>query len=178
MNNFITTYSGHYFDPINPKREDIDIKDIAHCLSYMCRANGHCLFFYSVAQHSINCAIEAKARGYSKKVQLACLLHDGSEAYMADIVRPFKRHLPDYLILEKNLQEAIWSTFGIDELTKEEYDVVFKIDDIMLYNEFDYTMKENTIPKNEKTVGHVLFTPHDTGVVERMFLKKFNELSA
>ena len=36
--------------------------------------------FYSVAQHSIACAEEAKARGYSARVQLGCLLHDASEA--------------------------------------------------------------------------------------------------
>ena len=69
------------FDPLHPNTDLIDIEDIAHALSMLCRANGHFKSFYSVGQHCINCAKEAKARGYSSFVQLACLLHDASEAY-------------------------------------------------------------------------------------------------
>lgn len=87
------TYTRTYITPLNPKPEQINIKDIAHALSLICRANGHFDYFYSVAQHSINCALEAKARNLSRKVQLACLLHDGSEAYIADIIRPIKEEM-------------------------------------------------------------------------------------
>ena len=38
------------------------------------------------------------------QVQLACLLHDASEAYLADITRPVKEHLASYLELEARLQ--------------------------------------------------------------------------
>ena len=72
----IKTYTGVMFDPVHPEAERIDILDIAHALSMLCRANGHFRSFYSVGQHCINCAREAKARGYSERVQLACLLHD------------------------------------------------------------------------------------------------------
>jgi len=91
----ITTYTGEDFKPLSPDAKQIHIEDIAHALSLMCRANGHFVRFYSIAQHSINCAIEAKARGLSVKVQTACLLHDGSEAYLLDITRPVKEHLPN-----------------------------------------------------------------------------------
>jgi 5'-deoxynucleotidase YfbR-like HD superfamily hydrolase len=40
---------------------------------------------------------EAAARGYSERVQLACLLHDASEAYLSDVTRPVKQELPKYL---------------------------------------------------------------------------------
>ena len=50
---YITTFTGKHFDPIHPVPEKIDVKDIAHALSLICRANGHTRFFYSVAQHSI-----------------------------------------------------------------------------------------------------------------------------
>ena len=76
---FITTYTKKYFDPLNVDESLLDIKDIAHALSLICRGNGHVQYFYSVAQHSLACAKEAKARGYSKEVILGCLLHDGSE---------------------------------------------------------------------------------------------------
>ena len=79
----ITTYTGEDFTPLSPSENLICIEDIAHALSMMCRANGHFVRFYSVAQHSINCAGEAKARGLSVKVQIACLLHDASEASLA-----------------------------------------------------------------------------------------------
>ena len=74
-----------YFDPLNVDESLLDIKDIAHALSLMCRGNGHVQYFYSVAQHSLACAKEAKIRGYSKEVILGCLLHDGSEVYLSDV---------------------------------------------------------------------------------------------
>ena len=70
MSEYITTYTGKHFEPTNPNPELIRIEDIAHALSIICRGNGHVQYFYSVAQHSLACAKEAKARGYSKEVIL------------------------------------------------------------------------------------------------------------
>ena len=90
----ILTFTGKMFDPIHPDPALIDIRDIAHALSCLARANGHFPTFYSVGQHCLNCAREAIARGYSRRVQLACLLHDASEAYLSDVTRPVKAELP------------------------------------------------------------------------------------
>lgn len=84
----ITTYTGLKINPLQPQYHQININDIAHALSYICRGNGHTSTFFSVAQHCINCAKEAKERGYSNKIILACLLHDASEAYICDIPKP------------------------------------------------------------------------------------------
>ena len=46
---FITTYTKKYFDPLNVDESLLDIKDIAHALSLICRGNGHVQYFYSVA---------------------------------------------------------------------------------------------------------------------------------
>ena len=128
----IKTYTGVMFVPLNPESELIDIFDIAHALSMLCRANGHFRSFYSVGRHCINCAMEAKAKGYSERVQLACLLHDASEAYLSDVTRPVKHELPKYLEIEKPLQNAIWQKYLGSALTEEENSQVFHIDDAML----------------------------------------------
>ena len=132
----IKTYTGVMFNPLNPDPKLIDIVDIAHALSMLCRANGHFTSFYSVGQHCINCAREAAARGYSRRVQLACLLHDASEAYLADVTRPVKKELPRYLEIEEPLQEVIWEKYLDQVLTGEETAQVFAIDDAMLWHEF------------------------------------------
>ena len=132
----IKTYTGIMFDPLKPAPERMDIVDIAHALSMLCRANGHFRTFYSVGQHCVNCAREAEARGLSKHVQLACLLHDASEAYLSDVTRPVKQELPKYLQIEAPLQEAIWHKYLGTPLTEEETGQVFAIDDAMLYHEF------------------------------------------
>ena len=92
----IMTYSRVLMDPLDARPDQILIEDIAHSLSLMTRANGHCRQFYSVAQHSINCALEARNLGLSPRVQLACLLHDAAEAYIADIPRPVKHRLSGF----------------------------------------------------------------------------------
>ena len=132
----IMTYTGTMFDPLNPKPDQIDSRDIAHALSMLCRANGHFKTFYSVGQHCVNCMQEAAARGYSRKVQLACLLHDASEAYLSDVTRPVKHELPQYLEIEMPLQEAIWNKYLPEPMTPEEQKQVQDIDDAMLYHEF------------------------------------------
>lgn len=132
----IKTYTGVMFDPLNPREELVDIRDIAHSLSMLCRANGHFRSFYSVGQHCINCMHEAAARGYSPRVQLACLLHDASEAYLSDVTRPVKQELSGYLEIEAPLQELIWKIYLDRSLTDEERRLVFEIDDDLLYHEF------------------------------------------
>ncbi len=129
----ITTYTGKHFDPMKPELENIDIRDIAHALSLTCRGNGHVKNFFSVGQHCVNCALEAEKRGYSRRVILGCLLHDGSEAYMSDVPRPFKEMLPDYQKIEDELIDLIYQKFLGSVLTEEEKKLVKGIDDDLLY---------------------------------------------
>ena len=140
---YITTVTGIHFYPLNPNPKDIDIEDIAHALSLICRANGHFRHFYSVAQHCIACAEEAIERGYSPEVILGCLLHDASEAYLCDVTRPVKKHIPQYLQAEEKLQEVIWKRFIGRELTDAEKKLIFEIDDDILSMEFHLLMPED-----------------------------------
>lgn len=142
MADYITTYTGEHFYPLEPEADKIKIEDIAHALSLLCRGNGHVCHFFSVAQHCINCALEAKARGYNKRVCLACLLHDGSEAYLSDVPRPFKKTLPSYQALEEKFLSVLYMKFLGKDLSEEEKQLVKEIDDDMLYFDFAYLLNE------------------------------------
>jgi len=144
---YIVTYKGEEFTPLDPDANQIHIEDIAHSLSLLCRANGHIDYFFSIAQHSINCAAEAKARGHAARVQLACLLHDASEAYISDITRPVKFYLQEYKKIEKRLQDVIYTKFLGTQLSEEEQQQVDSIDNDMLECELTELMKGKSIYK-------------------------------
>lgn len=74
MSNYITTYTRRHFDPVNPEPADMDIKDIAHALSMICRGNGHVSSFWSVGEHCILCAKEAAAKGYADRLVYSAAL--------------------------------------------------------------------------------------------------------
>lgn len=142
MANYLTTYSGYHINPLEPKAEDIQLRDIAHALSLICRGNGQTTHFYSVGQHCINCAKEAKARGYSVKVQLLCLLHDASEAYMADLIRPIKQYMEGYQKIEDAFLKVIMQRFGINEISDDEWKLVRAVDDDLLDYDLVKLLKE------------------------------------
>ena len=128
----MTTYTKLHINPLKPTINQINLKDIAHALSLICRGNGQVKHFYSVGQHCINCCEEAKARGESERIQLACLLHDGAEAYLSDVIRPVKVELIGYTEIEDNFLKLILEKFGLADLTPEEWNKVKQIDDALL----------------------------------------------
>lgn len=128
----MNSYSGKIFDPMQISEKDICLEDIAHALAMMCRGSGQLLYFYSVAQHSLNCAYEAMARGYDLEAIIACLLHDASEGYIADIIRPVKQHLQDYYVIENKIMSAIFQKYDLLNVDQQLWQT---IDDDMLENE-------------------------------------------
>jgi hypothetical protein len=105
---WFTTFHGVKFYPLDPHPEEIMIEDIAHALSQICRYGGHTPIFYSVAQHSV-----LVARNLPAELAFAGLMHDGSEAYLGDVIRPLKMALEDYRVIENYLQSVIFVRFGI-----------------------------------------------------------------
>ena len=173
---YITTGTGVHFEPLNPVKEDIHLVDIAHALSLMCRANGHEKRFYSVGQHSIACAMEAKARGESTRVVLGALLHDASESYICDMTRPIKEGLPEYIRVEEELQDLIWERFLGDAVTDEEKQKIFDIDDDMLSLEFHQLMPEDLGDRRKNIVTDVVCAYEDPVAVENRFMGMAEEL--
>lgn len=105
---FIVTYTGKHFWPLDPQPEEIDIDDIAHALSIVNRWSGHSPIPYSVAVHSLHVA-----ECCPEHLRLAGLLHDASEAYIADVARPVKKLLTGYQEIEDGIQRAVAQRFDL-----------------------------------------------------------------
>ena len=155
---------------------DVYIEDIAHALSLLCRGGGQLSYFYSVGQHSLNCAAEAKARGWSERQQLACLLHDASEGYISDIIRPVKIYLSNYLEIESKIMGTILTHFGLDDLTEEESCRWKQIDDEIL----ELELKTLLHGEENREVPKLLSVPdlaeHTPGEIEVRFLQEAERL--
>ncbi len=132
---WILTYSKMKFNVFYPRPEDVNIKDIAHGLSHICRFSGQSKFFFSVAQHSLNAMRYARRYGYSPEMQLYCLLHDAAETYISDVPAPIKEHLPEFNTIEKNIMEAVHTAFNLPQPGEIEQKIMDKIDKIMLVTE-------------------------------------------
>lgn len=108
---WIQTYSGKAFWPLDPRVEEIEIVDIASALSKLCRFGGHCLRFYSVAEHSV---LMARSPALIGPYRLDALLHDGDEAYIVDMPRPTKNGMPEYRAIQDRNAEKIAARFDLD----------------------------------------------------------------
>lgn len=130
----IQTYSGELFNPLAAEGEEcgsIHLFDIAHALSNLCRFNGHTKRFYSVGEHSLN--VSSLLAHHAPVIQAWGLLHDSAEAYLGDMVRPIKKRMPDFQVIENRLLQRIAKRFGLPWPIPA---VVFDADDIMLATEF------------------------------------------
>jgi len=106
---WILTKTGRRFDLLMPMADQVSTLDIAHALANICRFNGHTKHHYSVAQHCLLVASIVPANH-----QLAALLHDATEAYVGDMVRPLKALLPNYSAIENGIWLAICERFNLD----------------------------------------------------------------
>ncbi len=115
---WIQTASGGRFYPLAPRVEDVKIEDIAAALSRNCRFTGHCSHFYSVAEHSVRVVDFLAEDTQDPEVLMWGLLHDASEAYIADIARPLKQQ-PEfafYRSMEKSVMDVITLAFRLPPL--------------------------------------------------------------
>ncbi|MER9911724.1 hypothetical protein NKJ71_13930 [Mesorhizobium sp. M0050] len=174
---FIQTFTGKQFWPMDPRASDVDILDVAHALSMQTRYAGHCLQFYSVAEHSVHMAAWLTRR-YDAKMALCGLLHDATEAYLCDVPRPVKPHLVGYKAAEENVWvKAIAPAFDLPLAIPA---AVHEADSRILLDERAQNMSPATYvggwPDAEPLGVQLKFWP--PGVAEIWFLDAYRKLTA
>ena len=175
MSEYITTYTGEHFKPLEPDPQLIKIEDIAHALSMICRGNGHVKTFWSVGEHCICCAKEAAERGFSNRMVLACLLHDASECYMSDVPRPFKKDLPAYQEQEDHLLSIIFRKFLGPDLIEEEQIQLKEIDNAMLWYDLKELLGEKQHGEAPKIHIDIDYTVRPFAVVEEEYRELYDK---
>lgn len=109
MSSRLPLLSGGFFDFEKPEDSIYTIEDIANGLCRQYRFGGHVLYPITVAQHSV-----ILSKMVEPELALAALLHDGSEAFIGDIVRAAKGLLPDYRMLEESIMNDLFCRAGLD----------------------------------------------------------------
>ncbi len=166
---WIQTFTGRRFHPLAPDPAEVDVADIAHSLSLLCRFNGHCRPFYSVADHSVRVS-----RLLPPEHALAGLLHDAGEAYVSDLPRPVKKQVPAFDDIEDVVLKVVFERYG---LSFPYDDAVRQADDILLATEMRDLMADPPEPwdlrEQPLMVRIVPLSPLES---EKVFLARFEEL--
>jgi hypothetical protein len=167
---FMQTATGRKFWSMDPRADEVFIEDIAHALSMQCRYAGHCLRFYSVAEHCVLMARKLRWEGVD--VALWALLHDGSEAYLVDVPRPVKPYLEGYKAAEAKVMAAICDRY---ELAHEMPAVVHDADNRIIADELVNLVKMDWHGKHDNPLGVELryWTPEKA---EEEFMATFQAL--
>ena len=168
---WIQTFTGRRFAPLAPDPAEVDILDIAHSLSLLCRFNGHCGRFYCVADHSVRVS-----RLLPDEHALAGLLHDAGEAYVSDLPRPVKHQVPAFDGIEDGVLRVVFGRFG---LPLPYDDAVRRADDQLLATEMRDLMTPAPEPwplREAPLPGRIV--PLGPEEAERAFLARFEELAA
>lgn len=184
---WMQTFTGRQFWPLDPRVEEVCIEDIAHSLALQCRYAGHCRVPYSVAEHSVRVCWYVGAKVHEDgrvsqegeaRLMLAALLHDASEAYLVDLPRPVKRHMPDYRPIEDRVTAAVESWAGLPaglcahHLVKEGDEVILATEarDLLGPHAADWNLSHAPLPK--------VIVPWSWQEAERAFLTAYRGLSA
>lgn len=112
---YFNTVSGNKISIHDPQIEMINVEDISHALSNLCRFGGHSSNFYSVAQHSVLVKDLAYKNREPRDVQFAALMHDATEAYCQDIIKPLKNIIgASYECIESRFEKVIAEKYSIN----------------------------------------------------------------
>lgn len=148
---FMQTVSGSKFY-IGKLDQEVVFDDIAWALAKQCRYAGHIKkhLFYSVAEHSVHvaewCYSTAMEVGFSheeaKRLAWNALMHDATEAFLSDIVRPQKQRLTEYYKVEKETHLILARQF---DLWEDMHDMIKEADNCILLDERAQIMNHNGV---------------------------------
>lgn len=136
----IRTAKGERLDFLAINSDAIDLADMAHALSQLCRFTGHTSWLWTVAHHSLLTASLVPA-----EFELEALLHDAHEAYVGDVSTPMKNaidHVAEafgysgrrgpYRWIEDQVEAAVRTKFGVpvsmSRIVKEADQIAFAIE--------------------------------------------------
>ncbi len=177
IGDWFLTASGKQFYPLDAREEDICIEDIAHGLSNVCRFGGHCSEFYSVAQHSV-----LVSRLVPKELEFVGLLHDATEAYIGDMVRPLKYQIPQFIEIEKALWKVIARKFNLPETDPSSIHELKRADnialmterrDILIHTDHEWGFTRQGIVANPD----IFIEPMRPEIARSAFMGRFRELT-
>lgn len=167
---WIQTFTGRQFWPLDPRADEVCIEDIAHHLSMQCRYSGAVKRFYSVAEHC--CLLVEAAPPYLK---LIALMHDAAEAYLVDVPRPIKKSLAVYYELERGVEQVVAKKFGLVWPWHHE---VMTLDTRICTDERLQLMAAPPIPWAEELPAlGVTIESLEPAIAERRFLDMFERLT-
>ena len=174
---YIYTYAGIKFWPLDPRPEEICIGDIAHALSLLCRYNGHVPFHYSVAHHSLYVS-DVMEKQYGTLGGLCGLMHDAAEAYIGDMTRPLKRtpSLKVFSDIEDNLLKVIFAKFQIPMMDYKHADNSVLMMEKQQLGKQDQVWHVNDYHDLQEDGVIIAITPMHPREAEHLFLETFNRL--
>lgn len=175
LGDWMISSKGNKLYPLDLRPDDIDIEEIAHALSNICRFGGHCQEFYSVAQHSLIVSSLCP-----RELQLIGLLHDAPEAYIGDMVRPLKINIPEFRTIEDQIWTSIAAKFTLpftipDDVCIEDARVLLmEKRDILIHHEHEWRFPQCTFPN--LTLPEWKIIPQQPKEVKEHFLFTFRRL--
>lgn len=171
---WMQTFTGRQFFPLDAAVEDVHRDDIAHGLSMICRYGGHTKRFYSVAEHCVRVS-----QHVPEHLALVGLLHDAAEAYVGDMVRPLKHHMPAYRAIEDRLLAVIFQRFSIDRSLVTLPHEVKAADNRILLDERNQLLSTPPQPWQQEDLEPLGITIHgwSPGVARRRFTERLSELT-
>lgn len=171
VNLWMQTFTGGRVYPMLPDSRVVEIEDIAHALSQICRFGGHTRVPYSVAQHSVVLSYSCRP-----KDRVNALLHDAAEAYLGDVVRPFKIQLPWFKPLESKWLLAISKALDVSPISEPRG--LVRVHEALLASERRDLLKDVpdldwglTVPPLSKKV-----VPWESAEAKSRFLWRYQEL--
>lgn len=169
--------SGNFWDFQNPAGSNFTVADIAHNLSNICRFNGACEEFYSVAQHSVLVSYLVPL-----EQQLDALFHDKAEFVYGDMTTWLKSLCPDYVALLNEADDIMADKLGIargmtPEIKHADYQML-ALEKMVLYPRSDSLDGFHHIVDIEPPFGEIVLLPMPPREARALFMNRYFELAA